>query len=426
MRLSFDNLSLEAAMTRSRSRFAIIASFATVIAALFVMVPHSTSAWRNPATSDFAAPMSRQEAQARVAAAQQADAAQREALARRLGATSASALPVVQNMFFSPTNHHVSDRAGFLRFWRANGGVLIFGYPISEEIVENGRIVQYFEHARFEYHPEFADSVDQVQLSLLGNELTVGRSFPAGTPEDGKQFFPETKHTLSGKFLRFWQKRGGLRVFGFPISEPFEETSPIDGAARLTQYFERARFELHPDQLRSFYRQEEQALGIQLAALHEVQLADLGRQAAQNAGYTFASSIQLVGAPDWSPAIWERRVDVDLSAQELTAYEGDMPVYHAPVATGKDGFNTPTGTFAIYSKYPMESMSGSAGGETWHVPSIPWVQYIVGGVAFHGTYWHDRWGTGFRLSHGCVNLNIDDAQWLYEWADIGTEVDIHY
>ena len=96
------------------------------------------------------------------------------------------------------------------------------------------------------------------------------------------------------------------------------------------------------------------------------------------------------------------------------------------MATGKDGFNTPAGTFAIYSKYPMETMTGSAGGETWYVPDIPWVQYVVGGVALHGTYWHDRWGTGFRLSHGCINLNIDDAQWLYEWADIGTQVDIHY
>jgi len=413
-------------MTRSRFRFAIIASLATLLLALFITVPRSTSAWRNSATSDFPAPMSRQEAQARVAAAQQADAAQRNALARRLGATSPSSLPVVQNMFFSPTSHHVSDRAGFLRFWRANGGVLIFGYPISEEIIENGRIVQYFERARFEYHPEFAGSADAVQLSLLGNELTVGRSFPAGAPENGTQFFPETNHSLSGKFLSYWLKRGGLRIFGFPISEPFEEPSPTDGVPRLTQYFERARFELHSDELGSFYRQEEQALGIQLAALHEVQLSDLGRQAAQNAGDSFANSTQLHGAPDWSPAIWPRRVDVDLSAQQLTAYEGDVPVYHAPVATGKDGFNTPTGTFAIYSKYPMETMTGSAGGETWYVPSIPWVQYIVGGVAFHGTYWHDRWGTGYRLSHGCVNLNIDDAQWLYEWADIGTEVDIHY
>jgi hypothetical protein len=413
-------------MIRSRYRLAAVLLFAAVLLALIGFVPRSTSARRELLPADFGAPMSAPEAQARVAAAQQADLAQRNALARRLGGTSAASLPVVQNMFFSPTSHHVSDRAGFLTFWRENGGLLIFGYPLSEEIVEDGRVVQYFERARFEYHAEYAGTDDQVQLSLLGRELAAGRAFPDGAPADGAQFFAETKHSLSGKFLSYWLKRGGLRVFGFPISEPFEEASPVDGVTRMTQYFERARFELHPEELASFYQSEEHALGIQLAALHEVQLSDLGRQAALKQGHGFATSAQLAGAPDWSPAIWARRVDVDLSAQRLTAYEGDTPVYHAPVATGKDGFNTPTGTFAIYSKAPVEAMSGSMGGETWYVPNIPWVQYIVGGVAFHGTYWHDRWGTGFRLSHGCVNLNIDDAQWLYEWADIGTQVTIHY
>jgi lipoprotein-anchoring transpeptidase ErfK/SrfK len=52
--------------------------------------------------------------------------------------------------------------------------------------------------------------------------------------------------------------------------------------------------------------------------------------------------------------------------------------------------------------------------------------YVVGGVALHGTYWHNAFGTGARMSHGCINLTIEDAQWLYEWADIGTTVTIHY
>jgi lipoprotein-anchoring transpeptidase ErfK/SrfK len=108
------------------------------------------------------------------------------------------------------------------------------------------------------------------------------------------------------------------------------------------------------------------------------------------------------------------------------AYENDLAVWHAPVATGRDGFNTPTGDFAIYYRVPMQDMTGSIGGESWYVPHIPWVQYIVGGVAFHGTYWHNAHGTGTRMSHGCVNLRIDDAEWLYGWADIGTTVTIHY
>ncbi len=259
----------------------------------------------------------------------------------------------------------------------------------------------------------------------MGREITTGRDFPPAGPDAGEVFFPETSHTLSGIFLRFWQKRGGIPIFGFPISEPMDEVSQADGQTYRAQYFERARFEYHPDELGAFYQAQVQAYGLRLDALHEVWLGDLGRQAAQAKNYAFAQDTRVAGAPEWSSALWPRRIDVNLTTQHLTAYEGDTPVYTAPVATGKDGFNTPTGSYAIYSRTPMETMTGSAGGETWYVPNIPWVQYVVGGVALHGTYWHDQWGTGFRLSHGCINLNIDDAQWLYEWADIGTQVDIH-
>jgi len=418
-----------------RTRFALC--FGIVVLAL-VAVPLGMRALRRPAVAaplpagptqarvaDFAAPLSADRAAALVAAAQRAENQHRAELAQKLGAISPDALPLAQTLFVAETNHHLSDRTGFLTFWRERGGALIFGYPIGEEIVEDNHIVQYFERARFEYHPERLGQNGQVQLSLLGRELTAGRNFPDSAPDGGAQYFPETKHTLSGKFLKYWLKRGGLEIFGYPISEPFDEAG-ADGQTHPTQYFERARFEYHPEDMDGFYRDMEQSRGLMLSTLHEVQLTDLGRQAAQRKGYNFANSARLPGAPDWSPSIWTRRIDVDLSAQQLTAYEGNTPVYHAPVATGKDGFNTPAGTFAIYSKYPMETMTGSGGGETWYVPSIPWVQYVVGGVALHGTYWHDQWGTGFRLSHGCINLNIDDAQWLYEWADIGTQVNIHY
>src|SRR5262245_52283031 len=138
---------------RYRSLFAPLAVAALLI--LTITIPYSLSARQRSPVADFAAPMSPQVARMRVQEAQQADAARRDALARSLGATSAAALPLVQNMFFTQSSHHVSNRAGFLEFWREHGGQLIFGYPISEEIVEDGRIVQYFERARFEYHPEY-------------------------------------------------------------------------------------------------------------------------------------------------------------------------------------------------------------------------------------------------------------------------------
>ncbi len=397
-----------------------------LLTALAIAAPVDLRARQRPAVADFVPPMTPAEAEAAVAAARAAERAQRLERTQQQGGQEAVPLPAVQNMYFAASGFHISDRTGFLSFWRRNGGELIFGYPISGEMVEDGRIVQYFERARFEYHPEHLGTEYQVMLSLLGNELTQGYDFPDGQPTQGRVYFPETRQTLGGKFLKFWQKRGGLRVFGYPISEPFEEVSPIDGQVRITQYFERARFEYHPEQLPAFYRQMERANGVMLAGLYEVQLSDLGRQALQRRGHTPQSVGPMPGALVWSPKLFERRIEVNLSTQMLTAFEGDVPVYRAPVATGRDGFNTPVGSFAIYAKLPMQTMTGSAGGESWYVPNIPWVQYVVGGVALHGTYWHDAWGTGARMSHGCINLNIDDAEWLYRWTDIGTRVDIMY
>ena len=409
-------------MKHHKHRLVATAAIVILGLAMFLM-PRSLLANRVP-TGDFVAPMSPDEARMRVAAAQAADAQRRARLLAELPPTAASDLPKVQTVYVAQSGYNLSDRAGFLTWWRANGGVLIFGYPISDEMIENGRVVQYFERARFEYHPEAANPAERIQLSLLGRELTADRNFPPARPEDGEVFFPETGHTLSGPFLRFWQKRGGIPIFGFPISEPMDEVSPVDGQTYRVQYFERARFEYHPDELGPFYRQQAQASGLRLAALREVWLGDLGRQVAQARKYAFAQDTRVAGAPEWSSALWPRRIDVNLTTQYLTAYEGDTPVFTAPVATGRDGFETPTGSYAIYSRLLMQDMSGVAGGESWSVPNVPWVQYVVGGVALHGTYWHDRWGTGFRLSHGCINLNIDDAQWLYEWADIGTPVEI--
>ena len=112
--------------------------------------------------------------------------------------------------------------------------------------MEGGFKVQYLERARIEYHPENAGTPHEVQLGLLGNILTAGRQFAPAVPDaraggPGKLYFPETTHTLSGTFLDYWQRNGGLALFGFPISEPFQE------GGFTAQYFERNRFEYHPE-----------------------------------------------------------------------------------------------------------------------------------------------------------------------------------
>ncbi len=407
-------------MSASQQKFAALGSLIAIIVAMIALWANAVEA-RHP-TADFVPPRSYAEAQAVVAAAQAREQQLRQDFFQQAGGLNPDQLPLLQTVYFAQTGHHLSNRSGFLDFWRANGQVLIFGYPISEEFVENGRIVQYFERARFEFDPLQAGTAGQVQLGLIGREMLEiqGMPDPLADPGTGVRYFPETGHTLWGEFGRYWDRRGGMRLFGFPLSET------VDEQGRSVQYFERAKFVYIPEDLPGFFRAMEAANGFNMDSLHEVQVGDLGRQLAQLRGVNVAPLSQLAGTLIWQPAIWERHIQVNLSEQWLSAYEGDLLVYRAPVATGRDGFNTPVGDYAIYDKYPMQTMAGCIGDECWDVPNIPWVQYVVGGVALHGTYWHNAHGTGVRMSHGCINLRIEDAQWLYEWADLGTRVTISY
>jgi lipoprotein-anchoring transpeptidase ErfK/SrfK len=116
----------------------------------------------------------------------------------------------------------------------------------------------------------------------------------------------------------------------------------------------------------------------------------------------------------------ERWIDVDLSNQRLVAYEGDTPVYWVTVSTGLPGTPTVTGHYRIYVKYPAQTMSGPG----YYLPDVPYVMYFYEGYGIHGTYWHNNFG--HPMSHGCVNAPTPDAQWLYNWADVGTLVNVHY
>jgi hypothetical protein len=151
-------------------------------------------------------------------------------------------------VYFQPVGHTL--KGPFLRYWQQNGGLAIFGFPISEEFQEvsetDGKTytVQYFERNRFEYHPEFAGTPNEVLMGLLGVDTTRGRAFPPSAPfpsDADHVYFRETQHSLSGPFLKYWQRYGGLAVFGYPISEELMENG------YRVQYFERNRFEYHPE-----------------------------------------------------------------------------------------------------------------------------------------------------------------------------------
>ena len=115
-----------------------------------------------------------------------------------------------------------------------------------------------------------------------------------------------------------------------------------------------------------------------------------------------------------------RWIDVDLTNQAVYAYEGDAMVNSFIVSTGTWMYPTVTGEYKVYVKYRYANMHGPG----YFLPDVPYVMYFYKSYGLHGTYWHNNFGT--PMSHGCVNLRIDDAGWLYNWASIGTVVNVHY
>src|SRR3954469_13199318 len=77
--------------------------------------------------------------------------------------------------------------------------------------------------------------------------LSFYRPTPVSAAADDSQYFPETGKTISGKFLQYWKANGGLATYGFPITDAKDEVDPETGKTFLTQWFERNRFELHPE-----------------------------------------------------------------------------------------------------------------------------------------------------------------------------------
>lgn len=116
------------------------------------------------------------------------------------------------------------------------------------------------------------------------------------------------------------------------------------------------------------------------------------------------------------PTSSERWIEVDLSEQMAIAYEGTRPVRAFVVSTGVGNTPTVQGTFRIWAKIAMQDMRGGshAAGTYYHLRDVKNVQYFHRSYGFHGTYWHDNFGT--PMSRGCINMTNEDAKWLFDWA----------
>jgi hypothetical protein len=140
----------------------------------------------------------------------------------------------------------------------------------------------------------------------------------------------------------------------------------------------------------------------------------------QNTPTSEAAAMAPPSSPGYSGGSGEHWIDVNLSQQRVYAYEGNNVANSFLVSTGTWGTPTVTGKYHIYVKLRYTDMTGP----DYYLPNVPYTMYFFQGYGLHGTYWHHNFGT--PMSHGCVNLSIPDAAWLYNFASVGTLVNVHY
>lgn len=116
----------------------------------------------------------------------------------------------------------------------------------------------------------------------------------------------------------------------------------------------------------------------------------------------------------------EHWIDINLSTQMVTAFEGNQVVKSFTVSTGRGATPTVVGEFRIWVKVRIQDMSGPG----YYLKDVPYVMYFYKDYGLHGTYWHNNFGT--PMSAGCVNMTIDDSLWMFQFASVGTLVKVHY
>lgn len=315
--------------------------------------------------------------------------------------------------YFKETGHHLLGK--FQKFWRQDGNGMTIGLPITEVFWQDGWLVQYFENARLEWFPQYQDTAWEVQLGLLGQEVR-----PDLVPN------PE----LPPINPYFVQKYGGWDFLGYPLTEPKREGNTT---YQLTQRFlivEHDRISV-PRELEGAYRkykEYKEQRGVRgLLWPGEIEFKPLGREVAARRRIDTSPVGQSADSVLYTPNLMdgEKRIEVEKSTFTLKAYEGNLVVFTAFVSTARPGFLTPEGEFRI--PYKVLSMTYDSRGvfppgvASYYLTNVPFNLPFEGHNLIHGTYWHGWFGKR-NVSAGCVNLNIDDAWWVYQWVRSGTRV----
>lgn len=141
-------------------------------------------------------------------------------------------------------------------------------------------------------------------------------------------------------------------------------------------------------------------------------------------GLNFSTPLQTQALQSFTPCDFDKSIFVDITTKTMAAFEHCNKVNQWLVSAGKPSTPTPIGEFHIYAKFASQDMRGfNPDGTPYFQPHVHWVNYFSGGSAIHGVYWHPlSWFGVNNSSHGCVGVPDGQAQWIYDWAPIGTTV----
>jgi hypothetical protein len=340
-----------------------------------------------------------------------------------------------------------------LDYWRANGAASVYGNPISQPFGASNQLYsQAFERGIFQYSPVWLYSDDAAVrlMPIVKNDVDAQRSelrsdgrrqpadrrtsmMPASmntvraqqVAAEGGRISSFTGYSISGAFGAWYERHEGWFYMGSPVSEPMRIRG-VEG-----QMFEN---------------------GILLIQDGVVQVAPLPRENPGKYGIN-TTPIEQGNRPVYSEAMFytsvnpygvdptafsgQKHIVVDVTEQTLRAYKGDVLVLETLVSTGKEPNETEIGFFHVRIKYESQTMQGFADGtgevislgaegdegEHWMVEDVPHIMYFnYEAEAIHGAYWHDNFGN--RQSHGCVNLRLDVAEFLWEFSPLGTPVTV--
>jgi lipoprotein-anchoring transpeptidase ErfK/SrfK len=330
-----------------------------------------------------------------------------------IGTLSAQAQAVApkKQLYFTETGQTVNGP--FLAYWLTQQSAERTGLPISSSVKHDDRWTQWFEYTRLEiHHFTGIESGVNVHVAELGRSYaeSVGytRWHPAFKPitraAEGAQFFPETGHSLAGGFLNVWHGPGVAGQLGKPISEEFRSNGTT------YQFFEYGALSWAAETGTRFV-----PLGTLDAALNN-QLGNPMPRPANAVDYPYTDGLLTTDAFST-----ERWIEISLSEFRLTAYVGDIPFLSSSIVTGADQAPTVVGTFEIWLKNEVQSLSGIGwDGNPYFEANVPWVMYFYQDYAIHGTTWRQTYGV--RGSQGCVLPPNHIAEILFHWADIGTKV----